>query len=71
MTTKQDNEATGHSNDPYSFEEALREAIKALPPPPNPLFQRIKVVEIWVEIGGFVGANDLFVRVSREEETAK
>ena len=72
MTTKQDNEATGYS-DRYSLEEALHEAIKALPQIPTypNMLTRIKVVEIGVEMGGIAGVNRMLVRIRREMETAK
>jgi hypothetical protein len=72
MTTKQDNEATGYS-DHYSLEEALRNAIKALPQIPSypNSLTRIKVVEIGVEIGGIAGFNRMLVRVGREMKTSK
>jgi hypothetical protein len=60
------NEATGYS-DAYSFEEAFRNAIKALsltPSYPDELIQ-VTIVEIGAEIGGIAGFDRLFVRARR------
>jgi hypothetical protein len=60
-------EGTGYSQ-PYSFEEALRNAIEslsALPEVSTEQVERIKVMEVGVERGGLPGFNRLFVRVRR------
>lgn len=71
MTTEHDHEATGYS-DRYSLEEALHNAIKALPPITGypDMLTKIKVVEIGVEMGGIVGINRMSVRIRRELKTA-
>ena len=72
MTTSHENEATGYS-DRYSLEEAMHNAIKALPPITGypDMLTIIKVVEIGAEIGGIAGFNRMMVRIRRETETAK
>lgn len=57
-------EAVGTS-EKFSFEEALENAIRALPKGAADI-SIVKVVEIKAEIGGIVGAHRISVRVGRE-----
>lgn len=58
-------EAVGYSDD-FSFEEAFERAVAALPGAPTGccyLFERVEVVYVGAEIGGFTNAHRMVVRV--------
>lgn len=60
-------EATGYSDD-FSFDEAFRDALDALPPPPVTYpdqLLRTQVVAVGSEIGGIVGLHRMYVRLRR------
>lgn len=64
MAAMKNDEAVGTSEN-FSFEEALNNAINALPPRSADI-EFVTVMEIKAEVGGFVGARRIHVRVKRE-----
>jgi hypothetical protein len=61
-------ESVGYS-EAFDFTEAFQDAVKALPPDPEPFPDKlitIKVIEIGGLFGGIVGFHKLFVRIEAE-----
>lgn len=59
-------QSTGYSNE-FSFEEAFTDAIKNLPPDPNPYPDKqihINVVGVGALLGGILGEHKMFVSIS-------
>lgn len=66
-------EAIGHSES-FSFDEAFKNALYALPEDTTPMYpdkmEAVRVVEIGARFGGFAGFNHLYVRIRREADPA-